>query len=173
MKRFCLLMSFIILLTGTVIAQTRNNRQREPNKVTIEGTLKLERGVIAVASGENVYYIPILTRYIGFIEGLKEGSNITVEGSAFRNFIHPSKVNIGGKSYDFPEFGTTGRFNESRNNRDNFKPGHGGYGRGRHGFDPKRYNHSGFNRSGHRPGSRGFSTGCDCCSSRNRGGYRK
>jgi hypothetical protein len=98
------------LFAGTVFAQNRDNRpdrndrQRAPVKVTVEGVLQLEKGVVAVASGDSIYLVPVLTRYIGFIEGLKEGAKISVEGSQFRNFIQPVKVTINGKSYDFPEF---------------------------------------------------------------------
>ena len=79
----------------------RPNRQDQSNSVSIEGTLKLEKGFVAVQSGETVYLVPMLNRYIGFISGLKEGEKVTIEGREFRKMIQPIKVTIGEKSYDF------------------------------------------------------------------------
>ena len=119
MKRLSLFVLIAALIAGTVFAQDKdarpdrnnrqdrierydpNNRQNEVKSVTIEGTLQLEKGSIAVKSGDSVYYVPMLMRYIGFIDGLKEGARVSVEGFEARNFIRPSKVTIAGKAYDF------------------------------------------------------------------------
>lgn len=119
MKRLSLFVLIAAMVAGTVFAQDKdatpgkndrqdrierrdlNRRPSESKSVTIEGTLKLEKGLVAVASGESVYYVPMLTRYIGFIDGLKEGTKVSVEGIESRNFIQPSKVTIAGKAYDF------------------------------------------------------------------------
>ena len=85
--------------------QRRTERQRSNDLVTVEGTLKLERGFVAVESGDSVYYVPMLNRYIGFINDLREGTRISVEGRESRNVIQPTKVTIGGRSYDFPASG--------------------------------------------------------------------
>jgi hypothetical protein len=90
-----------VLVIGTVFAQSRNDLQRIERTVTIDGTLQLERGTIAVTNGSSVYYIPSLTRYIGFIEGLKEGASVSVEGYEYGNVLYPVRVTIAGKSYDF------------------------------------------------------------------------
>jgi len=126
-KKFLVLIFISALFTGTVFAQNRDNRlnrndrQRGVSKVTIDGVLQLEKGVVAVASGDSIYYVPVLTRYIGFIDGLKEGTKVSVEGSQFNRVIRPVKVTINGKSYDFPEYGI--RDNDSRfsQGRDNFR----------------------------------------------------
>jgi hypothetical protein len=94
MKRLFIFL-FIAVCASAVFAQT------EREAVTVNGTLKLERGLIAVASGESVYLLPILNRYIGFINGLKEGENVSIEGYLFRNVLHPTKVTVAGQSYDF------------------------------------------------------------------------
>ena len=123
-------MLIAVLLTGVIFAQEkntepkknvegrnveprkrdqRNNRdnfQRKrtaPETVTIDGTLQLEKGFVAVsAAGEDsVYLVPKLTRYIGFIDGLKEGTKVSVEGFKFNKVIQPTKVTINGKSYEF------------------------------------------------------------------------
>ena len=86
-------------------SQRRTERQRNNDPITIEGTLKLERGFVAVESGDSVYYVPMLNRYIGFINDLREGTRVSVEGRESRNVIQPTKVTIGGRSYDFPANG--------------------------------------------------------------------
>jgi len=76
------------------------------NPVTVNGVLKLERGFVAVQSDTaDVYLVPLLNRYIGFINGLTEGARVTVEGAGFRNIIHPEKLTINGRTYDFPRPG--------------------------------------------------------------------
>jgi len=105
MKRLAMFLFIAIFIAGSVFAQDRENRreprQREINTVAVDGTLKLERGLVAVTSGDSVYYVPLLNRYINFIDGLKEGAKVSVEGNLFRNIIMPAKVTIEGKSYDF------------------------------------------------------------------------
>jgi hypothetical protein len=106
-----IIISFLItaLIVGAVSAQTRTDRERdrtrerlpERDTVSVDGTLKLERGFVAVESGDSVYFVPMLTRYIGFIDELKEGIRVSVEGFSIRNIIHPTKVTIAEKSYDF------------------------------------------------------------------------
>ena len=130
MKKLSIFMFIAVLIAGTIYAQPikeqraedelkinkeqkRGNRpermqgygaqKRQPqgNSVSVEGTLKLEKGFVAVESGESVYIVPMLNRYIGFIGGLKEGEKVSVEGRGYRNMIQPQKVTIGEKSYDF------------------------------------------------------------------------
>jgi len=81
--------------------RSRNGRARENTSVSVEGTLKLEKGFIAVENADNVYLVPMLNRYIGFINGLREGSKVSVEGYEFNNMIRPTKLTVEGKSYDF------------------------------------------------------------------------
>jgi hypothetical protein len=59
-----------------------------------------------------------LTRYIGFINGLKEDAKISIEGFMFRNIIHPLKVTVADKSYDFmaPQFAPRPGFGMQKNN---------------------------------------------------------
>jgi hypothetical protein len=126
-KRLAFFLFISVLFAGTVFAQNKDNRQnrndrrQEVTNVTIEGVLKLEKGIVAVASGDSVYYVPILSRYIGFIEGLKEGTKVSVEGSKINDFIRPVKVTINGKSYDFPEYGKRDNDNRFSQGRDNFR----------------------------------------------------
>ena len=102
MKRLTIFLFIAVLLAGSIYGQSRDTRQGENNSVTVDGILKLERGFVAVESGDTVYYVPMLNRYIGFIDALKEGTAVSVEGNGFRNIIQPTKITIGDQSYDFP-----------------------------------------------------------------------
>ena len=97
MKRVVFVLAIALLAIGAVSAQT----------VTVEGTLQLQNGKIAVATGNTFYFVPVLNQYIGFIEGLKEGARVSVLGFASGNIIQASQVTINGKSYDFqnPSYG--------------------------------------------------------------------
>ena len=111
MKKLTIFALIAVLIAGAAFAQAEKpNRQergerrapQQDNSVSVEGTLKLEKGFVAVQSGESVYLVPMLNRYIGFISGLKEGEKVSIEGREFKKMIQPVKVTIGEKSYDFP-----------------------------------------------------------------------
>jgi hypothetical protein len=133
MKKIISIMVIAILIAGTVFAQERANprdRQRVDNSVSVEGNLKLEKGFVALESGDSVYLIPLLNRYIGFINGLREGARVSVEGNTFRNVIMPRKVVIDNKTYEF----LAGGPGMTRNNfvpggHNNFAPRNMGPGR--------------------------------------------
>jgi hypothetical protein len=148
MKKIGLLLVITLMVIGSVIAQNQEAR-KPPEPITVQGTLQLKNGFIAVASGETVYYVGMLNRYIGFIEGLKEGNTITIEGYAFKNFLHPVKATISGKTYDFPAMGPggfaqqqgqwRGDRHQPYNRHGNYRYGQGHY---RHGPAPmSRYGH--------------------------------
>jgi hypothetical protein len=82
--------------------QQRNNPQHAASPVTLDGTLKLERGLVAVETGDAVYFVPLLNQYIGFINGLKEGTRISIEGFSRGNFVRPTRISIEDRSYNFP-----------------------------------------------------------------------
>jgi len=127
MKKILFFLFIAVLFTGTVSAQIRTDRQPNSNLITVEGTLKLQRGIIAVESKDATYFVPMLTNYIGFIDGMKEGAKASVEGYAIGNTIQPTKVTIEGKSYDFIAGGPQG-----------FGPGNNFLGPGRNNFGPNR-----------------------------------
>jgi len=110
MKKLTFFLVIGVLLAGNILAQGQRptiqrpeNRHIEPERITVNGTLKLERGMVAVqGEGERIYLVPMLNRFIGFINGLNEGNNVTVEGLGFRNIIQPTKLTIEGRTYDFP-----------------------------------------------------------------------
>jgi len=98
MKKLMFLTAIACLAAGTVFAQGWGGVSQ---KITVTGTLQLQNGQIALASGNTVYFVPTLGRYIGFIDGIKEGANVSIEGYASGNYLEPSKATINGKSYDF------------------------------------------------------------------------
>ena len=130
MRKFFVFMLAVVFAGGVIFAQEANERQRlnprsrisSPAAQTVEGTLKLERGTVAVQSGETTYLVPVLTRYIGFINDLREGEKIVIEGFVINDIIHPVKAAIGGKSYDFimPGYGYGMQFFNFGNMRPNF-----------------------------------------------------
>ena len=136
MKKFTILFLVATLLAGTVFAQPildeqvaqaqeRDGRQRTPQQtprqqrgtetVTISGEVKLERGIVTLESGGRVYFVPRLSRYIGFIDGLTEGAAISVKGNTFNNMLHPQELTINGKVYEMTQRAMAqgyGRFNQ-------------------------------------------------------------
>jgi hypothetical protein len=100
MKKLGFLLVIACLTGGAVSAQMWGYGWTPPQTVTVEGTLQLQNGQIVLSSGSTVYFIPVLVRYIGFIEGLREGARISVEGYANGSLLQPTKFTIGGKTYD-------------------------------------------------------------------------
>jgi hypothetical protein len=179
-KKITVFLFIVVFLAGTVYSQgvrndQRNNnpqrgneqrpnndiprvneRQRNNDPVTIDGTLKLERGFVAVESGDSVYYVPMLNRYIGFINDLREGTRVSVEGREFRNVIQLTKLTIGGKSYDFPATGPNPVFGApSFDRRQENVPNRRQFEQGRNSPVPDR-------RNLNTPG-RGYGPGRGCC----------
>jgi hypothetical protein len=98
MKKLMFLTAIACLAAGTVFAQSWGAVSQ---RITVNGTLQLQNGQIALVSGNTIYFVPTLGRYIGFIDGIKEGANVSIEGYASGNYLEPSKATINGKSYDF------------------------------------------------------------------------
>ena len=74
---------------------------------SVSGNLTIVRGMIAVNSGDLTYLAWGLQRFVGFIDGLKEGAAVTLEGSAFSvpqnekvKFLQVQKMTLNGKDYD-------------------------------------------------------------------------
>jgi len=102
MKKLGFLFFIVCLAIGTASAQNWNNGWGTPTQtISVTGTLQLQNGVIAVVSGNTGYYVPSLTQYIGFIEGLREGAQVSIDGYVSGNYLQPTKVTISGRSYDF------------------------------------------------------------------------
>ncbi|GMO48422.1 MAG: hypothetical protein Ta2G_03970 [Termitinemataceae bacterium] len=75
--------------------------------VKVTGTLQLVDGQIVIVSGSITYITHDIQRLVGFIEGLKEGATVKVEGEARAvpvnpnaRFLRVSKLSVGGKDYN-------------------------------------------------------------------------
>lgn len=74
--------------------------------VTVSGSLTIAQGSIAVKDGGTVYIVGGLHRFVGFIEGLKEGAQVKLEGRTAANspdstkFLMADKMTLNGKEYE-------------------------------------------------------------------------
>ncbi|MDR0710669.1 MAG: hypothetical protein LBF77_11455, partial [Spirochaetaceae bacterium] len=118
MKRCFLSIIALFFSAALTFAQTgpRNQGQFPPgtnpglgqfqNVATIQGALSFINGQIAVKSGETTYYVRGLDRLFGFVDGLKEGAAVTLEGYAgeipsvpeYKYFL-AEKLTFNGKEY--------------------------------------------------------------------------
>ena len=93
-------------------AQSSRPEQRQrpeftPEKTSVTGNLTIASGMAAIKSNDATYLIPGLIQYAGFIEGVKDGAQVTIEGiSAPRRadvktvMLMPTKLIIGNKEYE-------------------------------------------------------------------------
>jgi len=51
-------------------------------KITLEGTLELVDGRVAIKKDSKTYFVMIPNRLYGFVDGLKEGASVKVEGDS-------------------------------------------------------------------------------------------
>jgi len=119
MKRLLMISLLALSVTALVCAQGRDRRNSEgqgegraqqgisSEKVTVTGNLTLANGMVAIKSGETTYLIPGLMWYVGFIAEIKEGAQVTVEGTANARqadaktkMLMPLKLKIGSKEYE-------------------------------------------------------------------------
>ena len=126
MKRFVLLTLLVLGIAAMASAQTRGtgwrgqgmpgwnwNNHRIPGftteNVTVSGELTIVQGSLAVRSGDITYLTMGLHRYIGFIDSLKDGARVSLEGttiSSRRNaesntrYLLVTKLTIAGRDYD-------------------------------------------------------------------------
>jgi hypothetical protein len=123
MKKIVLLCLFTAIICGSIFAQSNTPT------TTIRGTLGLSNGRVSVVSGNITYYVRGLVRFVGFIDGLKEGAQVsldgyasapTVEGQKDRLF-YPVTLTLNGKSYEVgsPD---ANRLSSGRNNKNGTAP---------------------------------------------------
>jgi hypothetical protein len=127
MKTLVLFVLLTIFTGGIIFAQT------EPAMITVNGTLELNDGMILLKSGRTTYLTRGLERLIGYIDGLKEGSQVTIEGytsgpldgqtTNFDRKLRPVKLTHDGKIYEvgFTALANQGRFNHPQM-RSNISP---------------------------------------------------
>jgi len=112
LKRNILFVVIILGFAAMVQAQVWGpgwNRRIAPayETVTVSGTMMVANGMPALKSGDVTYFVSGISRLIGFVDGLKEGAQVTIEGRAMTSpsdkntkFLMPSKLIINGKTYD-------------------------------------------------------------------------
>ena len=76
-------------------------------KTSVTGNLTIINGMTGIKKDGVNYLIPGLMRYVGFIDGLKEGAQATIEGivrsrqaDAKTVALIPLKMTLGGKEYE-------------------------------------------------------------------------
>jgi hypothetical protein len=102
MKKLVLLCLFIAVICGSTFAQSNTPT------TNIKGTLGLSNGRISVVSGNITYYVKGLERFVGFIDGLKEGAQVSIDGYAAAPTIEGQKdrlfravkLTLNGKTYE-------------------------------------------------------------------------
>ncbi|MDR2102122.1 MAG: hypothetical protein LBP43_06085, partial [Treponema sp.] len=123
MKRGMYLIVMAMLIAGTLSAQTwgrgfgpgrrmpgpQRNRNEAPETVTVRGNLGFSNGYISLEQDSITYYVLGLDRLIGFVEGLKEGAPVILEGTPFSppgsqgdaniRFLLTDKLTFNGKEY--------------------------------------------------------------------------
>jgi hypothetical protein len=104
MKKTLLMALIACFAAGSVSAQQEWGLNSGIPTQTVTGTLQLRDGTIAVVNDSQVHYVPSLERFIGFIDGLKEGAQVSLEGYIYSNPLYthltPSKLTMNGKTYD-------------------------------------------------------------------------
>jgi hypothetical protein len=128
MKKLVLVMMTVLSVAGVLSAQ--NLPWDDVPSQSIQGTLGLQNGVIVLLSGNTVYHVPHLSRYVGFIDGLKEGAQVKIDGYTMGNgYIIPSKITVEGRDYDI-----SGTYRAPSNGMMGYGSAYrGGSGRGHHG----------------------------------------
>ena len=78
-----------------------------PTAVTVSGNLAVIDARIGLKSGDNTYYVMGIDRLIGFVDGLKEGAPVTLEGYEFPlpaapeyRYLRVLKLSFNGKDYE-------------------------------------------------------------------------
>jgi hypothetical protein len=75
--------------------------------VSVTGPLSIAEGMIAIRQDDTTYYLRGIERFVGFIDGLKEGAEVTIQGVSFqrrndntRRVLVPATMTLNGKTYD-------------------------------------------------------------------------
>jgi hypothetical protein len=116
MKRMIVITAIGLIAAGSLFAQSRGPRIdgngsapqiQNLETVKVDGKLALVNGFIGVQAKDKTYYVMGLQNLIGFIDGLKEGAAVKLEGQAFDMpmapeyaVLHVTKLTLNGKDYD-------------------------------------------------------------------------
>jgi len=115
LKRKALFILLIFGLTAMAWAQGTERGRNAPARrqlppaeaVTVSGSLTIAHGMPAIRSGDTTYIVGRLSRLTGFIDGLREGAQVTIEGAAMASrrdsnlkFLNPAQLTLDGRSHD-------------------------------------------------------------------------
>jgi hypothetical protein len=107
MKKIALIVMMVALACGGMFAQSAT-QPAAPALTTVQasGTLAWINGRIAIKDGGKTYYVEGIQRVLGFVDGLKEGSSVKVDGYPIADtaapeyiFLHLTKITFNGKEY--------------------------------------------------------------------------
>jgi hypothetical protein len=124
MKRIIVIVAAGLIAAASLSAQAIGPRQNfapgtanaavTQEVVKVEGKLSLINGMIGIKDKDKTYYVGGLNRLIGFVDGLKEGATVKLEGYAVAvagapEYLHfrATKMTFAGKDYDLSQ--TMGR----------------------------------------------------------------
>jgi len=122
MKKLMIVLVAALAAAGVAVAQGAPApwgppgwNQPQAQSVKVEGKLSLINGMIGLKSGGKTYYVPMLSRMAGFVEWIKEGASVKLEGYEYQLPYAPeyytlmvTKLTVGGKDYDFSQYGGFG-----------------------------------------------------------------
>jgi hypothetical protein len=111
MKKLSLILALALIATGLSFAQSAAQATvTAAPTITVEGKLALINGQIGIKSGSKTYYVSNLGRLVGFVDGVKEGATVKVEGYEFPlaqapeySHVRVTKLTVGGKDYDLSQ----------------------------------------------------------------------
>jgi hypothetical protein len=100
---------------GGPLQRGGNYRENAGEELILNGKLEWMNGHIAVKASDKTYFVSGIQPLLGFVDGLKEGAQITIAGKA-RNipyiteysFIRAEKVTFNGKDYTLDTGGRDG-----------------------------------------------------------------
>ena len=118
MKKMAIALVALLAVTGMAVAQEAPApwsppgwNQIQATSVKVEGRLALINGMIGLKAGGKTYYLPMLERLAGFVESIKEGASVKVEGYEYPIAAAPeystvmvTKLTVGRKDYDLSQF---------------------------------------------------------------------
>ena len=122
MKKLGIVLVLALAAAGMAVAQTApapwgpyRGAPPEAQLVKVDGRLALINGMIGLKSGGKTYYVPMLTRLTGFMDSIKEGASVRLEGYEYQMPYAPeyytlmaTKLTVGGKDYDLSQYGGYG-----------------------------------------------------------------
>jgi hypothetical protein len=118
-KKIFVAMTSVVFCAGVLQARgTRRHgwdkerrlwRGQSAEAVSVSGKLQLVNGRVAVAQDNKTYYIMGINHLVGFVDGLKEGAAVVLEGNAralpysVGSFmLMVTKLSLNGKEYENP-----------------------------------------------------------------------